>query len=199
MSYRIILDYFGCIVQDPRTGQELGTDRRIGRLFEISSLLLSATGVSAATSSSPSLSLWHSRLRYASSSQVQQLVSRGLLGPVSKDNFDYVSCQLGKQLALPFQNSESMSTGIFDLIHSDVWRPSPINSIGGSCYFVVFVNDYSRYSWVFLMHSRDELLNIYRNFANMVKTQFSKTIKVFRSDNARELTQHAFEHILYSH
>ena len=33
----------------------------------------------------------------------------------------------------------------------------------------------------------------------MVKTQFSKTIKVFHSDNARELTQHAFEHILYSH
>jgi hypothetical protein len=49
------------------------------------------------------------------------------------------------------------------------------------------------------MRSRDELLNIYRNFANMVKTQFSKTIKVFRSDNARELTQYAFEHILYSH
>jgi hypothetical protein len=72
-----------------------------------------------------------------------------------------------------------MSTGIFDLIHSDVWGHSPINSIGGSRYFVVFVDDYSRYSWVFLMSSCDELLNIYRNFANMVKTQFSKTIKVF--------------------
>ena len=45
----------------------------------------------------------------------------------------------------------------------------------------------------------DELLNIYRNFVNMIKTQFSKTIKIFRFDNARELTQHAFEHILYSH
>jgi transposase InsO family protein len=199
LGYRIILDYFGCIVQDPRNGQELGTGRRIGRLFEISSLRLPATGVSAATSSSPSLSLWHSRLGHASSSRVQQLVSRGLLGPVFNDNFDCVSCQLGKQPALPFQNSESMSTGIFDLIHSDVWGPSPINSLGGSHYFVVFVDDYSRYSWVFLMRSRDELLNIYRNFANMVKTQFSKTIKVFRSDNARELTQHAFEHILYSH
>jgi hypothetical protein len=199
LGYRIILDYFGCIVQDPRTGQELGTSRRIGCLFEISSLRLPATGVSAATSSSPSLSLWHSRLGHASSSRVQQLVSRGLLGLVSKDNFDCVSCQLGKQPALPFQNSESMSTGIFDLIHSDVWGPSPINSLGGSRYFVVFVDDYSRYSWVFLMRSRDELLNIYRNFANMVKTQFSKTIKVFRSDNARELIQHAFEHILYSH
>ena len=86
-----------------------------------------------------------------------------------------------------------------DLIHSDVWVSSPINSIGGSCYFVVFVDDYSRYSWVFLMRPRDELLTIYRNFANMVKTIFSKTIKVFRSDNAREHTQHAFEHILYSH
>jgi hypothetical protein len=125
---------------------------------------------------------------HASSSRVQQLVFRGLLGPVSKDNFDCVSCQLGKQLALPFHNSEFMSIGIFDLIHSDVWGPSPINSIGGSRYFVIFVDDYSRYSWVFLMRSHDELLNIYRNFANMVKTQFSKTIKVLRSDNAREFT-----------
>uniref|UniRef100_A0A2N9I8W4 Integrase catalytic domain-containing protein n=1 Tax=Fagus sylvatica TaxID=28930 RepID=A0A2N9I8W4_FAGSY len=111
LGYRIILDYFGCIVQDPRTGQELGTGRRIGRLFEISSLRLPATGVSAATSSSPSLSLWHSRLGHASSSRVQQLVSRGLLGPVSKDNFDCVSCQLGKQPALPFQNSTSQQNG----------------------------------------------------------------------------------------
>jgi hypothetical protein len=118
---------------------------------------------------------------------------------VSKDNFDCVSCQLGKQPALPFDNSESISIGIFDLIHYDVWEPSPINSIGGSCYFVVFVDDYSRYSWIFLMRSCDELLNIYRNFANMVKTQFSKTIKVFGSDNARELIKHAFEHILYFH
>uniref|UniRef100_A0A2N9HTD6 Integrase catalytic domain-containing protein n=1 Tax=Fagus sylvatica TaxID=28930 RepID=A0A2N9HTD6_FAGSY len=51
------------VFHDPRTGQELGTGRRIGRLFEISSLRLPATGVSAATSSSPSLSLWHSRHR----------------------------------------------------------------------------------------------------------------------------------------
>ena len=80
---------------------------------------------------------------------------------------------------MPFHNSESMSTGIFDLIHSDVWGPSLINSISGSPYFVVFVDDYSHYNWVFLLRSRDKLLNIYRNFANMVKTQFSKTIKVF--------------------
>ena len=146
LGYRIILDYFGCFVQDPRTRQELGTGYGIGRLFEISCIRLPATGVSVATSSSPSLSLWHSRLGYASSSWVQQLVSRGLLGPVSKDNFDYVPCQLGKQPALPFHNSKSMSTGIFNSIHSNVWGLSPINNISGSRYFVVFVDDYSRYS-----------------------------------------------------
>ena len=71
---------------------------------------------------------------------------------------------------MPFHNSESMFTRISDLIHSDIYGPSPINSIGGSRYFVVFVDDYSRYSCVFHMSSRDELLNIYCNFANMVKT-----------------------------
>jgi hypothetical protein len=91
LHYHIILDYFGCIVQDPSTGQKLGTGR-IGCLFEISSLRLPATGVSAATSSLPSLSLWHSQLGHASSSWVQHLVSKGLLGLVSKDNFDCVSC-----------------------------------------------------------------------------------------------------------
>uniref|UniRef100_A0A2N9I9G9 Reverse transcriptase Ty1/copia-type domain-containing protein n=1 Tax=Fagus sylvatica TaxID=28930 RepID=A0A2N9I9G9_FAGSY len=70
------------IFHDPKTRQELGTGHRIGRLFETFSLRLPATGVSAATSSSPSLSLWHSRLGHASSSQEQQLVSRGLLVPV---------------------------------------------------------------------------------------------------------------------
>ena len=74
----------------------------------------------AAISSVPSLALWHARLSHASSSRVQQLASRGLLGSVSTENFDCVSCQLGKQPALPFNNSESISTNIFDLIHSDV-------------------------------------------------------------------------------
>ena len=48
--------------------------------------------VVAATSSLPSLVFWHSRLGHASSSRLQQLASRGLLGFMSKDNFDCTSC-----------------------------------------------------------------------------------------------------------
>ena len=142
-----------------------------------------SVAVAATISSVPSLALWHARLGHASSSRVQQLASRGLLGSVSTKNFDCVSCQLGKQPALPFNTSESISTDIFDLIHSYVWGPSSVSSIGGSRYFVVFVDDYSRSSWIFNMKYRSELLQVYYNFAKMVETQFFKHIKIFQSNN----------------
>ena len=111
LGYRIIFDYFGCIVQD--------------HIFPVDNLRLPLVAnvfvaVAAAISSIPSLALWHARLGHASSSRVQQLASRGLLNSASTENFDCVLCQLGKQLALPFNTSESISTDIFDHIHYDV-------------------------------------------------------------------------------
>ena len=63
--------------------------------------LIAPVSVAAAVivSSIPSLALWHARLGHTSSSRIQQLASRGLLGSVSTENFDCVSCQLGKQPA----------------------------------------------------------------------------------------------------
>ena len=97
---------------------------------------------------------------------------------------------------MSFNNSESISNSIFELIHSDVWGTSPVASIGGSRYFVVFIDDYSRYSWIFPMKSRSEILSIYNNFAKMVETQFFKRIKTFCSDNALECTQYAFQALI---
>ncbi|XP_065627419.1 uncharacterized protein LOC136066661 [Quercus suber] len=121
------------------------------------------------------------------------------LPPVAPVSVAAVAATLGKQPALPFNNSESISNSIFELIHFDVWGPSPVTSIGGSRYFVVFIDDYSRYSWIFPMKSRSEILSIYSNFAKMVETQFSKHIKTFRSDNALEYTQYAFQALLHSY
>jgi hypothetical protein len=58
--------------------------------------------------------------------------------------------------------------------------------MGGSRYFVIFVDDFSRFTWLFLMKNRSELKQLYYNFSKMVQTQFSKHIKLFRSDNAME-------------
>ena len=79
-------------------GQELGTLLRVGHVFPVDNLCLSHVApISVATaatavSSIHSLVLWHARLDYASSSQLQHLASRGLLGLVSNENFDCVSC-----------------------------------------------------------------------------------------------------------
>jgi transposase InsO family protein len=76
---------------------------------------------------------------------------------VSNKSFDCISCQLGKQPALPFNNSESIASASFDLIHFDVWGHSLVPSMSGSRYFVIFIDDFFRYTWVFLMKSRSKL------------------------------------------
>ena len=74
LGYRIIFDYSGCILQDPRTRQELGTDPRFGRMFPMDNLrlppiaLVSVAAAAATVSSIPSLALWHAFLGHASSS-----------------------------------------------------------------------------------------------------------------------------------
>ena len=96
LGYCIIFDYSGCIVQDLRTGWELGIGPRVGRMFPMDNLhlpLVAPVSVAAATtvSSIPSLALWHAQLGHASSSRVQKLASRGLLGSISTKIFDCVS------------------------------------------------------------------------------------------------------------
>uniref|UniRef100_A0A2N9IIQ3 CCHC-type domain-containing protein n=1 Tax=Fagus sylvatica TaxID=28930 RepID=A0A2N9IIQ3_FAGSY len=120
----------GCRVQDPRTNQVLGTGRRVGRMFELTSLHLPTTSTPppshvAHTASVFPLSLWHLRLGHVSNQKLRTLISSGFLGQVKHDSVDCVSCQLAKQPALSFNNSDSFSHASFDLIHSDIWGPSP--------------------------------------------------------------------------
>ena len=169
-------------------------------MFELIFLHLLSSRLSASAvlgQSTYSLALWHSRLGHASISRVKQLVSQGLLGLVSNKSFDCMPCQFGKQNSLPFNNNVSHALSPFDLIHSDVWGPSPITTQGGSHYFVIFVNDFSQYTWIYLFKNHSELCQIFHDFTKMIETQFSKPIKVFKSDNAQEYKAHEFTSILH--
>jgi len=106
----------GVQVQDPQTKQIIGTGRRVGRLFELQSLYLPKTHVSAATVISP-IHKWHLRLGHASANKIQPLISRGFLGSTKFESFDCLHCKLAKQLALSFNHSDSVSDSPFDLIH----------------------------------------------------------------------------------
>ena len=59
------------------------------------------------------------------------------------------------------------------------------------------MDDFSRYTWIYLFRNRFELYQIYRDFTKIIETQFSKPIKVFRSDNAQEYKAHEFTSILH--
>jgi hypothetical protein len=105
-------------------------------------------------------------------------------------------CKLAKFSALPFNQSISVSSSPFDLIHSDVWEPSSIATKGGSRYYVSFIDDHTRYCWVYLMKQRSKFYEIYTAFRALVKTQHSTVIKCFRCDLGGEYTSNKFCQLL---
>jgi hypothetical protein len=68
---------------------------------------------------------------------------------------------------------------------------------GGSRYFVIFIDDFSHYTWNYLMKNHSEVPTIFCDFAKMIQTQYSKAIKVFRSDNTREYRKTDFFFLLF--
>jgi hypothetical protein len=64
--------------------------------------------------------------------------------------------------------------------------PAPFATKGGHKYYVIFVDDHSRYTWLYFMKHRSQLCSIYQSFTQMVHTQFSISIKIFHSDSGGE-------------
>jgi len=201
-------DDSSCYVQDLRTGEVIGTGRRrraAPRLYILNTLRLpSSTAsparvLSAASAFAASFAQWHHRLGHLCGSRLSTLVKSGCLGPTSVESgLHCKGCHLGKQIQLPYFTSDSHSVRPFDLVHSDVWGPAPFASKGGHKYYVIFIDDHSRYTWLYFMKRRSELLSIYKSFARMVHTQFSAPIKTFRSDSGGEYLSDSFCQFLTS-
>ena len=75
---------------------------------------------------------------------------------------------------------------IFPLIHSDVWGPTPISGGGSFRYFVIFVDDCTRMTWIYFLKHKSEVVEKFILFYKMIQNQFQTTIKTLRSDNGRE-------------
>ncbi|KAA0025466.1 Retrovirus-related Pol polyprotein from transposon TNT 1-94 [Cucumis melo var. makuwa] len=186
LGFTVSFSSNGCQVQDPQTGQTIGTGRKVGRLFELLSLQVPSPSISAPVTDSDTYQ-WHLRLGHASPEKLRHLISINNLNSITKFvPFNCLNCKLAKQPALSFSTSTSICDKPFDLIHSDIWGPAPTSTVHGYRYYVLFIDDFSRFTWIYFLKHRSELSRTYIEFANMIRTQFSCPIKTLRTDNALE-------------
>jgi hypothetical protein len=68
-------------------------------------------------------------------------------------------CALDKHAKVAFPSSEHRSRRILDLIHSDVCGPMSLTSLIGNLYYVTFIDDSSRKTWIYFMKTKDEVFN----------------------------------------
>jgi hypothetical protein len=68
-------------------------------------------------------------------------------------------CALGKNIKKPFPRNNNRSKETLDLIHSYVCSLMPVKYLGGSLYYVTFIDEYSRKMWLYLLKSKDEVFN----------------------------------------
>ncbi|KAK8926133.1 hypothetical protein KSP39_PZI018401 [Platanthera zijinensis] len=140
--------------------------------------------------------LWHQRLGHISEKGMSAMTSGQMVEgvPMCTSSFGFCEhCLLGKQNRVSFQGAGTRATGPLDLIHSDVFGPTPVPSLGGARYYVSFIDDYSRYSWLYFLRSKAEVLDRFKEFKNLVENQFERKVKVLRSDNGGEYCSDAFE------
>jgi Integrase core domain len=85
-----------------------------------------------------------------------------------------------------FSLSTSKTHSPFELVHSDVWGPVPLILYNRFKYFILFIDDFSRTTWLYLLRSKDKVFDCFVEFTNRIKTQYDEKIKIFRSDNVTE-------------
>ena len=84
------------------------------------------------------------------------------------------------------------------VIHFDVWGPSKVPTLSGSRWFVTFIDDCTRMSWLCLMKTKDEV-NLFQNFHKMIETQYNAKIRVLHSDNGGEYQSSDLQKYLEGH
>ncbi|GJW82907.1 zinc finger, CCHC-type containing protein [Tanacetum coccineum] len=129
--------------------------------------------------------LWHARLGHIYYKRMQDMSKDGFISAFDMDTEKCKTCMLNKITKKPFQNIKR-ETGVLELIHSDLCDLHATPSLGNKEYFVTFIDDASRFCYVYLLHITDEALDIFKVFKTEVELQQGSLIKRFKTDRGGE-------------
>ena len=99
---------------------------------------------------------------------------------------------MGKNIRKPFPQSEHKPKGILNLVHSDVCGPMSVQSFSGYSYYVSFIDDNSKKTWIYFMKAKSEVFEQFREFKTLVENQTGRKNRVLRMDNGGEYTSKEF-------
>nr|GFA44451.1 putative ribonuclease H-like domain-containing protein [Tanacetum cinerariifolium] len=135
--------------------------------------------------------LWHRRLAHINFKTINKLVKgnlvRGLPTKVFENDNTCVACKKGKQhiAFCKTKHVSSVDQPLFRL-HMDLFGPTFVKSLTKKSYYLVVTEDYSRFTWVFFLATKDETSPILKTFITGLENQLSLKVKVIRSDNETE-------------
>ena len=108
-------------------------------------------------------------------------------------------CELEKSHCTSFPLSFNKSLLPFMVIHYDVWGPSKVPTLSGSHWFVTFIDDCTRMTWLCLMKTKDEVNLLFQNFHKMIETQYSTNLWLPWSNNGLEYQSSNLQKYLEGH
>ena len=116
--------------------------------------------------SSTQILLWHQRLGHPSA----KLLSPAIHSVNPEFTFNNVDvccssckfCISAKMQKFPLKKHEIQSTSMLQIVHSDVWGPTPISSLFGYNYYVVFIDNFTHFTWFFLLKQKSEVFTVFK-------------------------------------
>ncbi|KAJ9697399.1 hypothetical protein PVL29_009289 [Vitis rotundifolia] len=142
--------------------------------------------------------LWHRRLGHASFGYLKKLFP-SLFAKSDISGFRCDICELAKSHHASFPLILNKSPSPFMVMHSDVWGPSKVPTLSGSRWFVTFIDDCTRMTWLCLMKTKDEVNLLFKKFHKMIETQYNAKVRVLRSDNGGEYQSSDLQKYLEEH
>jgi transposase InsO family protein len=198
----IKVEIIGTALRFYKMGKLILTATVNGRLAYLDGETLTQDEVNTAhiaASKTLDLELWHRRFGHLGIDAVKQLITQDMvdgLDITSDTPFPAIceACIHGKQHREPFpKKASTRASQILQLVHSDVHGPLKVATHQGFKYWITFIDDKSRFVSIYLIRTKDQAINAFRQYKALVENQTGKTIKTLRDDKGGEYTSKEFD------